>query len=43
MLCVATMAYYVARARGFRPGKDVEDWLAAKAEFDGNERVNSSD
>jgi len=35
--CIATMAYYMAQARGFRPGKDVEDWLAAEAEFDGNE------
>jgi DUF2934 family protein len=35
--CIATMAYYLAQARGFTPGREVEDWMAAEAEFDGNE------
>jgi len=39
--CIATMAYYKAEARGFIPGKEVEDWLAAEAEFEGSERHNS--
>ena len=38
--CIATMAYYKAEARGFIPGKEVEDWLTAEAEFEGNERCN---
>jgi len=32
--CIAIMAYYKAEARGFLPGKEMEDWLAAEAEFD---------
>jgi len=38
--CIATMAYYKAEARGFAPGKEVEDWLEAEAEFDGNETLH---
>ena len=29
---VAEMAYYKAEARGFEPGHELEDWLAAEAE-----------
>ena len=29
---IAIAAYYKAEARGFEPGHDVEDWLAAEAE-----------
>ena len=31
---IATAAYFKALARGFQPGHEVEDWLAAEAEFD---------
>lgn len=31
---IATAAYYKALARGFVPGCDLEDWLAAEAEYD---------
>jgi hypothetical protein len=30
---IATAAYYKAEARGFEPGHEVEDWLAAEAEL----------
>jgi hypothetical protein len=29
---VAELAYYKAEARGFEPGHELEDWLAAEAE-----------
>jgi hypothetical protein len=29
---VAVPAYYKAEARGFKPGLEMEDWLAAEAE-----------
>ncbi len=29
---IAVAAYYKAKARGFEPGHDVEDWLTAEAE-----------
>ncbi len=29
---VAVSAYYKAQARGFEPGHELEDWLAAEAE-----------
>jgi len=29
---IATSAYYIAQRRGFEPGHDVDDWLAAEAE-----------
>jgi hypothetical protein len=29
---IAECAYYKAEARGFEPGHEMEDWLAAKAE-----------
>jgi hypothetical protein len=32
MICVA--AYYRAERRGFAPGQEVTDWLAAQAEVD---------
>jgi Protein of unknown function (DUF2934) len=31
---VAEIAYFRALARGFAPGHEVEDWLAAEAEVD---------
>lgn len=30
---IAEAAYYKAEQRGFVPGKELEDWLAARAEF----------
>ena len=32
---IATAAYYRAQKRGFRPGHETEDWLAAEREVDG--------
>lgn len=29
---IAVSAYYKAQARGFSPGHELEDWLAAEAE-----------
>lgn len=29
---IAVSAYYKAQARGFEPGNELEDWLAAEAE-----------
>lgn len=31
---ITTAAYYKAEARGFMPGREIEDWLEAQAEFD---------
>lgn len=31
---IATAAYYRAERRGFAPGAELEDWLAAEAEID---------
>lgn len=31
---IATAAYFRAEARGFVPGREMEDWLAAEQEFD---------
>jgi hypothetical protein len=31
---VATAAYYIAEQRGFAPGHEVDDWLAAEAAVD---------
>lgn len=30
---VAEAAYYRAQRRGFAPGRDLDDWLAAEAEI----------
>ena len=30
--CIALSAYYKAQARGFEPGYELADWLAAEAE-----------
>jgi hypothetical protein len=30
---VATAAYYNAEARGFEPGRELDDWLQAEAKF----------
>jgi hypothetical protein len=32
---IATAAYYRAQKRGFQPGHEIEDWLAAEREIDG--------
>ena len=32
---IATRAYFKAETRGFQPGKELDDWLEAEAEFDG--------
>jgi Protein of unknown function (DUF2934) len=32
---IATAAYYRAQKRGFQPGHELEDWLAAEREIDG--------
>jgi hypothetical protein len=29
---IATAAYYRAEARGFAPGRELDDWLAAEAQ-----------
>ncbi len=31
---IATAAYFLAQRRGFKPGHDVEDWLAAERQVD---------
>lgn len=31
---IARLAYVKAQARGFAPGQELEDWLAAEREFD---------
>jgi hypothetical protein len=32
---IATAAYYRAEKRGFQPGHEMQDWLAAEREIDG--------
>jgi DUF2934 family protein len=32
--CIATAAYYKAQVRGFVPGRELDDWLQAEAEFE---------
>ena len=32
---IATAAYYRAQRRGFQPGHELQDWLAAEREIDG--------
>jgi hypothetical protein len=36
---VATAAYFIAEKRGFEPGHEIDDWLAAEAEIDNAEAV----
>ncbi len=31
---IARVAYFLAQARGFGPGRELEDWLAAEREVD---------
>ena len=31
---IAEAAYYLAERRGFKPGHELEDWLAAEAQID---------
>lgn len=31
---IAERAYYKAEARGFQPGHELEDWIAAENEFE---------
>lgn len=33
---IARLAYEKAKARGFLPGHEMDDWLEAEAEVDGN-------
>lgn len=33
---IAMAAYFIAERRGFAPGHELDDWLAAEAEVDGN-------
>lgn len=33
---IAREAYYLAERRGFEPGYELDDWLAAEAEVDGS-------
>jgi hypothetical protein len=37
---IAEIAYFKAQSRGFEPGHEQEDWLAAEAEVD--RRLNGS-
>jgi hypothetical protein len=32
--CISTKAYYMAEARGFKPGHEQNDWLAAELAVD---------
>ena len=32
--CIAEAAYFRSKQRGFSPGREVEDWLAAEQEVD---------
>ena len=32
---IATAAYFRAQERGFQPGQEVDDWLAAEADIKG--------
>jgi hypothetical protein len=38
---IATAAYYRAQRRGFSPGSELEDWLAAEREVDGTGRIGT--
>ena len=31
---IAVAAYYLAEARGFKPGSELDDWLTAEAQID---------
>lgn len=31
---IATAAYYRAKERGFLPGREMDDWLAAESDYD---------
>ena len=33
---VAVAAYYLAERRGFSPGHEIQDWLAAERQFGGD-------
>jgi hypothetical protein len=35
---ISELAYYRAQQRGFEPGYEEEDWLAAEREIDGRHR-----
>jgi len=34
-IMIGEAAYYIAEHRGFEPGHDVDDWLAAERQIDG--------
>jgi hypothetical protein len=40
---IAEAAYYRAERRGFQPGHELEDWLAAEAEVDGEDPTGKPD
>ena len=40
--CIATAAYYKAAGRGFTPGGEMDDWLAAEMEFEASVRSGSA-
>jgi hypothetical protein len=37
---IAELAYFKAQSRGFAPGHEVEDWLAAESEIDMRSGLN---
>jgi hypothetical protein len=39
---IAVAAYYISEARGFAPGHDVEDWLLAQAQIEGDDAASFS-
>jgi hypothetical protein len=39
---VAEIAYFRSQSRGFEPGHEEEDWLAAEAEVDGHLSTSGS-
>jgi hypothetical protein len=38
---IAQAAYYRAERRGFAPGNDIQDWLDAERDLDGDEQQRS--
>ncbi len=39
---IAEVAYFRAEARGFEPGGELDDWLAAEAEYEAMAREGSA-
>lgn len=38
--CIAAAAYFKAEERGFAPGGELDDWLAAEVEFDSSKEMS---